>query len=120
MTTPTKKATKTPRKKAVRKRPTKVKEQAKALVAETKSMFSDKTYRDLLSELPSPVRERAIANCDKLDEYPPRYFTEARYVLYSAFDWVSSKEGMDYWSSIASGCTPPEPQTPKKPWWKFW
>ena len=62
-----------------------------------------KTIEELFKKLPKKVREKAVANTDKARLRSTCVsLVEA---IYTAFTWVNSPEGHDYWHEVREGLT---------------
>lgn len=57
-----------------------------------------KTNKELLNELPEPIRTEAILNtpADVLELHN----TDVHWAILSCFNWYKSSQGHDYWESI--------------------
>lgn len=119
--------TKTKKKPAKKAAPKKRVPKPKASVL-TKEYESDKTYREWLTELPSPHRERALACCRQslIDQKAGSWVEEPQDAILGCFSWDHNTPGFQYWAMVYYGRFHEAEQIlaehniPKKPWWKFW
>jgi hypothetical protein len=79
-----------------------------------------KTAKEWFETLPSPVKEKALANLEAVGRLNSNHKYESLHdTILCAFDWYSTPEGSKYWESIASASKNPNKEEPSLPWQRF-